>query len=288
MIAPTPEMSVVLVSWNTRGLLLDCLASVYEDLTAGPSALSAEILVVDNASDDESAAAVRAAFPAVRVIGAGANLGFARANNLALREAAGRRFLLLNPDAHVHRGALRTLTSALDGDPTAAACGPTLLNPDGSLQPSWARFPGLRSQWAGRLDRSQVPLADMADPERRATLSPLPVDWVGGACLLVRREAVEEAGLMDEGFFLYGEETEWCHRFLRHGRRTLLVPAATVKHHGGASAAQVPAAETRRRLLEGRLRLYVALYGPFGALLPSALATARYLAGEAVRGGGRG
>jgi len=282
------DLSVVIVSWNTRDLLLDCLASVRDDLAAGVP-LAAELFVVDNDSDDGSAATVRAVFPGVRVLEAGSNLGYARGANLALRGAAGRYLLLLNPDTRVHPGALRALVAALDADPAAAACGPALLNGDGSLQPSWARFPDVRSEWSGRLDRSQGPRPEeMADPARRAWLAPVPVDWVGGACLLVRADAVARAGLLDEGFFLYGEEVEWCHRLRRRGGgRTLLVPAATVTHYGGASAARVPAAETRRRLLEGRLRLHVALSGPLSALAPATVAAARHLAGAVARGLGR-
>jgi GT2 family glycosyltransferase len=271
------DVSVVVVSWNVRGPILECLASVCAEVAG----LSAEVFVVDNGSEDGSAAAVRESFPGVRVIETGANVGFALAANVGLREATGRALLLLNPDARLLPGALGSLLGALRALPDAGICVPLLRHPDGSPQPSWARFPGVRAEWTGRLDRSQAP----APPTALAGAAPFPVDWVGGACLLARREAVEAVGLLDERFFLYGEDVEWCHRMLRGGWRTYLVPAAAAVHHGGMSAAQVSPAETRRRLYAARLRLYRALYGPVGALAPSAVAAARYAAGRLLRRG---
>ena len=152
------------------------------------------------------------------------------------------------------------------------------MNTDGSVQHNWARFPGATSELTGHLDRSQSPhpMSDFDDPARRAARPPFPVEWVGGACFLVRWEAVVEAGLLDEGFFLYGEEVEWCHRFQRGGWQVLLAPSVSATHHGGASAARVPLA-SRTHLYRSALRLYRILYGAAGAAIPSALAALRYV-----------
>jgi GT2 family glycosyltransferase len=269
----TPDLSIVVVSWNTRQLLADCLHSVY----AHTGDLRVEVFVVDNASQDSSAAMVRENFPAVHLIENTANTGFARANNQALRNAAGRCWLLLNPDTIVPFGALAQLVATLDARPDAAVCSPLLFNPDGSPQFCWARFPGVRSELLGELDLTQAPypLPEFADPARRAAMQPFAADWVGGACFLVRAAAAEQVGLLDESFFFYGEETDWCRRFRDAGWRTLLVPAATVTHIGGQSAKTI--GQTARRLLwQSRLRLYSRLYGPLGGLIPSVIATVRY------------
>jgi N-acetylglucosaminyl-diphospho-decaprenol L-rhamnosyltransferase len=270
-----PDLSVVLVSYNTRDLLDACLKS----LGAGLGGRAAEIWVVDNASRDGSAEQVRASHPGVRLIVNPENIGFACACNQALRRANGKYLLLLNPDSLAPPGALDQLAAVLDTHPEAAVCGPLLLNTDGSPQISWARFPTLTSELRGRLDRSQSPyrLEDFAGPARRAALCPFAVDWVGGACFLVRAEAARGAGLLDEGFFLYGEEVDWCRRFRRAGGKVLLAPAVTVTHQGGASGEALATRVRRRYLYRAQARLYRRLYGPIGSLPPVAVAAARYL-----------
>jgi hypothetical protein len=270
------DLSVVIVSWNTRQLLDDCLLSLYAG--GGLEGLSApEVWVVDNASCDNSAERVRDAYPETRLIANTENVGFARANNQALRQAAGRYLLLLNSDTIVPRGALSDLVRAMDKDPRAAVCSPLLLNADGSPQFCWARFPGVRSELAGRLDlgQSPYPTDDYADPAKRTAMTPFAVDWVGGACFLVRAEAAQNVGLLDEAFFMYAEETDWCRRFAAANWKTLLVPSVTVTHLGGQSSLRVPI-KTRTRMYRSALRYYRLAYGPAGALAPSALATARY------------
>ena len=162
------DLSVVIVSWNTRHLLEDCLASVLASLKTSPD-LSVEIFVADNDSKDGSAEMVRLDFPEVKLIETGGNLGFARANNFALRQAKGKFWLLLNSDTLVPAGALEGLVSALEKHPDAAVAGPILLNADGSLQASWARFPGFSSELSGALDRSQAPktVEEMERPDVR-------------------------------------------------------------------------------------------------------------------------
>jgi GT2 family glycosyltransferase len=268
-----PPLSVVIVSYNTRDLLRACLRSVFDSLRG----LSVEVWVVDNASTDGSAAMVAAEFPAVHLEARDNNLGFARGNNLALRQASGRYLLLLNPDTVVPPGALDALIAVMEAHPEASVCSPLLLNADGSPQWCWARFPGWKSELSGRLDLSQspYPLADFADPAKRVTMQPFTVNWVGGACFLVRRSAMETVGLLDEGYFMYSEETDWCARFTAAGGKVLLVPTVTITHLGGQSSRAVPVA-TRRRMYQSSVRFYRKRYGVLGSLLPVALATARY------------
>jgi N-acetylglucosaminyl-diphospho-decaprenol L-rhamnosyltransferase len=276
-------LSVVIVSYNTRDLLRDCLRSIFDSLCE----LSVAVWVVDNASADGSAAMVAAEFPHVRLLARDDNLGFARANNLALKQASGRYLLLLNPDTLVPPGALDGLVAAMDAHPEASVCSPLLLNADGSPQWCWARFPGWKSELTGRLDLSQspYPLADFADPAKRAAMEPFAADWVGGACFLVRRSAMEAVGLLDEGYFMYSEETDWCCRFRAAGGLVLLVPSVTVTHLGGQSSQAVPVA-TRRRMYQSSVRFYRKRYGALGSLLPVALAAARYALFRAKHGSG--
>jgi GT2 family glycosyltransferase len=276
-----PDLTVVLVSHNTCNLLDACL----ESLDAGLGGRSSEVWVVDNASRDGSADRVRASHPGVRLIENRENVGFARACNQALRLARGKYLLLLNPDCLVPPGALDRLATVLDEHPEAAVCGPLLWNADGSPQPSWARFSNLTSEISGRLDRSQspYPLPDFADASRRTAMRPFAVDWVGGACFLVRAEAARAVGLLDERFFLYGEEADWCHRFGRADWKVLLAPTVTVTHRGGASGEALPNGVRRCYLYRAHVRLYRHLYGPVGSLLPIGAATARYLLSRSRR-----
>lgn len=270
------DLSVVIVNWNTKALLLDCLQTVKDNIQQ--SALQTEVFVVDNASEDGSVDAVRHAFSDVNVIVNPQNVGFAAGNNSALKFATGKYCLLLNSDTLVPIGAFDELIHIMDTDKETVVCSPLLLNADKTPQICWAKFPDATSELKGELDRSQspYPLSDFDSEEQRSNMKPFPVDWVGGACFMVRREAIQEAGLLDERFFMFGEETEWCHRFAKHGWQALLVPSITVTHLGGQSTKAVPIA-TRLHLYRSSLRLYRILYGTFGAILPSTIATGRFL-----------
>lgn len=270
----TPDLSVAVVSWNTRELLRACLESLRA--AADADRLSLEVFVVDNGSGDGSPEMVRADFPAVRLIAHDHNRGFARATNDALRVASGRFLLLLNSDTRVPVGALRALADTLD-DAGVVAVGPLLRGADQRLQTNWARFPTFASEWAGRLDRSQAPVPPDAfeDPSRCATLAPFRVDWIGGACLMARGDAVRRAGLLDERFFFFGEDVEWCRRLGRLGE-IRVVPQACVLHLGGGSRQSVPVA-ARRWLWSATVRVFFALYGPVGGLPGALAATGRWL-----------
>ena len=227
-------VSIIIVSYNTRALLADCLAS----LPAGVGGLASETFVVDNGSQDGSPQMVRADFPDVRLIRNARNVGFAAANNQALRSANGRYVLLLNSDTRVHPGAIETMVHFMDAHREAGYCGPRLLNADASHQPSARRFPTLLStaftllSLGHRFPHSPhtIDLHVMYGQRR-----PFRADWLSGACLMVRRAALRHVGPLDEGFFMYFEETDWCRTLAKHKWQGWYVPSAQVTHLGGAS-----------------------------------------------------
>jgi len=217
-----PLLSVIIVNWNTRELLAQCLESLYQTIH-----VPCEVIVVDNASEDGSAEMVRSVFPQVRLIENTENVGFARANNQAIRAGRGKYVLLLNSDTIVQPGALDSIVRFADQHPEAGIVGGRLLNADGSLQPSWNEFPTLLSELMGRNFRRRRPLVGESAYE---------VDWVGGACLLAQREAIEAVGLLDENFFMYSEEADWCYRMIQNGWKVYYFPKAKVIHFGGGSS----------------------------------------------------
>jgi GT2 family glycosyltransferase len=231
------DLSIIVVSWNTRALLLECLAAVEREVRGGGSAskLSVEAFVVDNASTDGSAEAVREAFPWVEVIELPENQGYARGNNVAIARAAGRTLLLLNSDTELQPGAIEGGLAAMDADPAAGAAGVQLLHPDGRLQNSIHAFP---SFWLELLPRAALELAAPRrfPSKRRPPRAPIPVDAVLGAALFVRREVVERVGPLPEDYFFFLEETRWCWEMARAGYRVLHVPGARALHHSGASS----------------------------------------------------
>jgi len=224
------DLSIIIVSWNTRELLAQCLQSVGENV---------QTFVVDNASTDGSPDMVLERFPWVHLIENIENVGFARANNQALRLSQGRYVLLLNSDTEVQAGALETLVTFMDEHPEAGAAGPYLLNSDGTLQPSC--HPLLtpeREFWRllfleRMLPRATYPMA------RWDTQCPHEVEVIKGACLLLRRETLDQVGLLDERYFIYSEEMDLCYRIRRAGWRLYWVPQARVIHYGEASTRQM-------------------------------------------------
>lgn len=232
------DLSIVILSWNVRDLLRQCLASVF----AHQSPLAAEVIVVDNASSDDSPAMVRAEFPQVKLIVNAVNRGYTGGNNDGIAAAAGRYVLILNPDTQVVGDALATLVNYADAHPEAGVIGPQLVNPDGTIQSSRRRFPTLTTAlfestwlqaWAPRHVRSDYYVHDRPDTETQ------PVDWVVGACLLVRREVIDQVGVLDEGFFMYSEELDWCRRIKQAGWQVVYLPPAQVIHYVGKSSEQV-------------------------------------------------
>ncbi|NBV86246.1 MAG: glycosyltransferase family 2 protein [Verrucomicrobia bacterium] len=257
------SVSVVIVSFNTRRMTLRCLAAIKPELAAR----RAEIFVVDNGSNDGSAAAVRAAFPEVQVISEEKNIGFGAANNHAMRMARGEFILLLNSDAFVRSGAVENLLAYLEANPKFAAVGPRLVNADGSLQASCFRFPSPARVWCENLGFSRLfpNHGIFGDYSRWKHDHPRRVEFVSGACMLVRRSVVKEIGGFDESFFLYAEETDWQRRMRNASWDIGFTPAATVMHIGGASGRDTPA-QINRHFFESLHRYELKHHGVAGLL----------------------
>lgn len=239
------DVSVIVVNWNTREILRDCLASTFQETKS----LKMEVIVIDNASSDGSVEMVREKFPEVILIANTENRGFAAANNQGIEIAKGRYLLLLNSDTVVLDGAIEKTVAYADNLQDTAVVGCRVLNPDRSLQPTCFMFPSVlnwllfatylykifpRSKFFGRERMSWW----LRDDERE-------VDVVTGCYMLVSRSAVEDVGLLDERFFMYAEETDWCFRFRQRGWKNRFMPYAEIIHIGGASAPKKSAHRAR-------------------------------------------
>jgi GT2 family glycosyltransferase len=228
------DLAIIIVSYNARDDLVACLRS----LTDAPPAIGHEIVVVDNASADGSVSAARGV-PNVRVIETGANLGFARANNVGFRETSGAFVLLLNSDTIVPPGAIDRLVADLEAHPEAAIVGPRIVDglgrPEISFGAMMGPFNELLQKTRGRLHARHARPVD-AWIDRRMRVARY-ADWVSGACLLVRRRAAEEAGLLDERFFIYAEDVDFCAAVRARGHKVRFTPAAEIVHHRGRSVA---------------------------------------------------
>jgi hypothetical protein len=234
MEARGPQLTVVIVNWNTRDLTVACVRSVLDTVRRH----SFQVIVVDNASTDGSAEHLRATFPEIRVIESGGNLGFARGNNVALRQVHSEYVLLLNPDTVACENALDRLCDALAAYPKLGAVGPQLLNPDGSLQHSWAPFPYVEREIPLVRRLAEKPPVPLTVAYAGQEISLLLVDWAKGACLMMRGETLAQVGLLDEDYWLYTEETDWCHRARQHGWEIAARPDAHVMHIEAAASAQ--------------------------------------------------
>jgi GT2 family glycosyltransferase len=234
------DLAIVIVSYNVR----EDLARALTSLTAAPPSVPHQVVVVDNASSDGSLQAVRERWPAVLAIDAGANLGFSRANNLGIRASGGSMVLLLNSDTVVPPGAIDSLVGDLEQHPEAAVAGPRLVDGEGRPEISFGSMVGpvseLRQKLVGRLyERGWPPIRRRVEA---AVCRTREVDWVSGACLLVRRADAEAVGLLDERFFLYTEDVDFCASIRARGRRVRFVGHVEVQHLRGRSRAHDPAA----------------------------------------------
>jgi N-acetylglucosaminyl-diphospho-decaprenol L-rhamnosyltransferase len=239
-----PDLSIVIVSWNVRDLLQSCLRSIYPP-DGRCDAPAIETIVVDNVSTDGSVEMVRQDFPQVALIANAENRGFTGGSNQGIAAGRGRYVLLLNPDTKVLDDALSRMVAYMDAHPQVGALGPMLLNPDGSVQSSRRRFPTpataffesttLQSWFPRhRLLRDYYVLDEPDD-------AIVEVDWVTGACLLARRAALDQVGALDDGYFMYSEELDWCRRAKTAGWQVVYYPEARVIHYGGQSSEQVKA-----------------------------------------------
>src|SRR5512143_1305780 len=238
------DLSVIVVNYKSREPLLACLRALRSDAAAAGLAL--ETVVVDNDSRDGTPEALAAEFPEARAIVNDENVGYARAVNRGLAATRAPFALVLNPDCEARPGALRALLDHMGQRPRAAIAGPRILNPDGSIEFSARAFPdhftflfnrySLLTRWFPRNRFSRRYLLTDWD---HAT--PREVDWVSGACMVARRAAVEQVGGMDEAFFMFNEDVDWCRRMKQAGWAVTYEPAAVVVHHIGASRSRVAA-----------------------------------------------
>jgi N-acetylglucosaminyl-diphospho-decaprenol L-rhamnosyltransferase len=263
-----PDVSVSLVNTNSRELLLACLASL--------DGADAEVVVLDNASEDGSVEAVRRRFPAVRVIEQRHRAGFGANHNTVIRATTGRYVFVLNEDTTSEDWGFERMVAHLDANPRVAALGPRLVYPDGRTQASAWRFPSPTVATLGLLTLGRAGVVQSSGSEARD------VDWAMAAALLLRREALDDVGLFDEEFFIYSEETDLARRLREAGWRTQFFPHVRVVHHESQFSAGIP----ERRINEmwrGRHRYWRKHHSATGARL-AALSTGAQYATRALLG----
>jgi GT2 family glycosyltransferase len=234
------DISVVIVGWNAKHYLELCL----ESLAVAPPRRSMEVIVVDNASADGSAEMIEARFPNVKLIKSSENLGFSKGNNLGIRQCQGRYIALVNPDVIVFPGCLDALADFLDQNPKVGNVGPRVLNPDMTLQSTCRRFPTLLNNFcsatglATKFKNSRLLAGEhmFYFPHDRT----LPVDVLVGCFSMIRREAFDDVGLLDENLFMYGDDVDWCRRCWSKGWQVVFFPGAQAIHDRGKITAPYP------------------------------------------------
>ncbi|MGH2538601.1 MAG: glycosyltransferase family 2 protein, partial [Candidatus Promineifilaceae bacterium] len=249
-----PTLSTVIVSWNVRDLLARCLDSLRRELLAWPE-LSSETFVVDNASSDGSPALVRGQYSWARLLTNEANVGFAEANNQAIRLSRGQYILLLNPDTELRPGALNALLVFMQSRPGVGMAGARLLNPDGSLQRSCYRQPSLAREFLLMFHLDALASYGSYRMEKWDLTRPRQVDSILGACMLIPGPVLEQVGLLDSNYFMYSEEVDLCQRVRQAGYPIYWVPQAQITHFWGGSSAQV-ADNMFEQLYRSKLRFY--------------------------------
>jgi len=272
------QVSVVVVSFNTRELLRECIRAIKSQNTE----VRCEIIIVDNASCDGSADMVAADYPEVRLVRADTNLGFAAANNLAFALSRSPYVVLVNSDAFLHPGALSRAVAHMDANPQAGLGGGRLFGADNSARPSARFFPSLLNEFlmisglAAKYPKSRL----MGRSERTwdDPLRPAPVDWVPGTCAIIRRQALEKIGYFDERFFFYFEEVDLCRRIKRAGYEVWYWPDILVTHLGGASAKTIdslhfspPGSQLTLWRMRSQLLYYRKYHGALGVWMVMAL-----------------
>jgi GT2 family glycosyltransferase len=249
-----PDLSIILVCWNNKSYLEPCLESLYH-----PGLQCAfDVVVVDNGSTDGSQEMLREKYPQVRIIQNAENLGLGKASNQGIEVTKGRYILLLNNDTLVNGASFDAMVKFLDDHPQAAGVGGRLLNPDGSPQSFYNHFSTLGEEFliASRLGESMRPwYPTITHGEEMKS-----VDWIGSACLMLRREALDQVGLLDENYFIYGDEADLQYRLKQAGWEIYFLPSAHTIHYGGRSMNRW----SRRKLVyRGKIRFYQKHYGGF-------------------------
>ena len=231
----TKKLTIIVVSFNTNKLLLECIKSVYSTINK----TDFEIIVVDNASSDGSVEMVRSTFPHVKIIANATNTGFSAANNQAVRVSTGKYVLLLNSDTLLNDGAIDTLVDFMNDHPEAAAVGPKVLNFDGSLQSKGFYFPSVLWTFVTLFRVNKV----LTEHKMRKLFPRFcwgeddikQVDWVSGCCFLMSKKAIDKIGMLSEEFFMYSEEVEWCYRAYKYDFKVWYLPIAQIFHLNEAS-----------------------------------------------------
>jgi GT2 family glycosyltransferase len=265
---PVTNLSIIIVSWNTKKYMEECLTS----LRTIDGNLSAEIIVVDNASADGTPEMIRTQFPEVKLIETGANLGFAKGNNVGIKEATGEYICLINSDVNVPSDCLQKMYSYMEQQPTIGLLGPGMLRTDGRVHRSGMRFPTLWNIFLRALFLDSIFKGTglfggflMKDFHFDQTRD---MDVLNGWLWMARREALNKVGPLDDRFFMYAEDVDWCQRFHLAGWRVVFYPDAKALHYGGASSANAPSrfnVEMQRANLQywkkyhGRISLFLYL-----------------------------
>lgn len=251
-----PVVSITIINWNTKDLLNNCLKSIYDN----PSTYKSEVIVVDNASTDGSSGLVRTGFPQVKLVDNKLNMGYARAANQAILNSRGQYIFVLNSDTKIFPGAIDSLLRFANSHPEVGAIGPRLVNSDGTLQLSCRRFPSfgmgvghavLGLFFANNPYTKKYRLADWDHA------SATEVDWVSGAAVLLRRDAVSQVGLFDEAYFMYVEDVDLCYRLWQANWKVYYQPAAVVMHY----IAQSSSIRSPQMVIEHHRSLYRFMIG---------------------------
>jgi N-acetylglucosaminyl-diphospho-decaprenol L-rhamnosyltransferase len=248
-----PDLSIVMVCWNDKDYLEPCLRSLYDSILHS----TFDVVAVDNGSTDGSQEMLRKEFPEVQLIQNDHNAGLGKASNQGIEATRGRYVLLLNNDTIVNGPSFDAMVTFLDEHPEVAAVGGQLLNPDGTIQSNYNNFPTLREDFliATRLGELLWPgyPANITDTQVRS------VDWMGSACLMLRRDALDQVGLLDEEYFIYGDEADLQFRLKKAGWQNYYLPHATTIHYGGGSMNRW---SRRRMVYRGHMLFYQKNYGP--------------------------
>ncbi|MBN1298780.1 MAG: glycosyltransferase family 2 protein [Actinobacteria bacterium] len=246
------ELSIIIVSYNSRSYLDECLKSIFKyhpfeknDSAlikgydkGGASNISTEVFVVDNGSNDGSAELVRDNYSDVKLIANSQNLGFSKANNIAIKKSNARYVMLLNSDCEVYQGSIEKLVNFMQNHPEAGVAGPKIINSDGSIQLSCRRFPSFFDAGMHSLLEHIIPgnrfsrRYKLADVNRE---KPFEVDWVSGSAMILRRRALNDSGLLDENYFMYVEDIDLCYQMWKKGWKVYYNPYSSMLHHVGKS-----------------------------------------------------
>jgi GT2 family glycosyltransferase len=244
----TVDLSVIIATWNSKDLVIECVRSLYENVKG----ISFEVILVVNGSVDGTQEAVETLFPQVIMLHNSKNMGFTRANNRGIQRATGRHILLLNDDTIVLAGALEKMVDYLTANPDVGVVGAQLIHMDDSKQNCIHNFPSILTEVVPAF-LLQIVFPHVYPSKRRHYEKPIPVPAVLGACMMIRHEAIQKVGLLDEGFFSYLEETDWLLRMGQAGYRTVHIPDARIYHiHGASSKKRFPGAS--------RVEYYRSLY----------------------------